>query len=104
MNGAWTVAAAMGGALLTALGAWLIKARQLSGKIKTSEAEELWAESRAIRDDYRDRLQQIEQRNRDLEDRIARCEDSNHLLSTGNEELRELNAELEALLEKERAK
>jgi predicted RNase H-like nuclease (RuvC/YqgF family) len=94
----------MGGAFLTALGAWLVKARQLSGKIRTSEADELWAESRAMREEYRDRLHQIEQRNRDLEDRIERCEDANRLLDAGNRELRDLNAELENLLEEERAK
>jgi hypothetical protein len=38
------------------IGAYLVAARRLSGKINNSDAEQLWAESKAIRDWSNDRL------------------------------------------------
>lgn len=43
-------------AVITALGGYLVVARRLSGSIKTTEAEDLWEESRSLRKDYHDQI------------------------------------------------
>jgi hypothetical protein len=43
-------------ALIAPIGAYLLAARKMSGKINTSEATDLWAESKAIRDWSAERL------------------------------------------------
>lgn len=40
-------------ALVTAIATYFINKRKSSGKISTSEAADLWAESRAIREEYK---------------------------------------------------
>lgn len=43
----------LGGGALTALVAWLVSRRQHSGRVDTSEAASLWAESQAMRQELR---------------------------------------------------
>ena len=69
--------AAVVGPLVAYLGA----SRKLSGKIGTSEAADLWAESSRIRDDYRSRITE-------LAARIAALEATNDALVSENRDLR----------------
>lgn len=59
-------------ALIAALAApvatYIIAARRFSGKIQTTEASDLWAESRDIRKWSRERIEQLERRVDHLED------------------------------------
>lgn len=57
--------------------AYLVAARRFSGKIQTTEATELWQESRAIRDWSRERMNELEAKNDLLEKRIEHLEDEN---------------------------
>lgn len=62
-------------AVVTApLVAYVTASRRLSGKIGTSEAADLWAESKAMRDDYRDRADAAAKRIAELEGRVAKLE------------------------------
>ena len=49
-------------AIVAPVGAYLLAARKMSGKVATSDASDLWAESRSIRDDYRSRILWLEER------------------------------------------
>lgn len=71
-------------ALVGAIGAYVAAARRLSGKIDTSEASQLWEESRSIRNDYRDRLDAANQRQAKLEERMAGLERKNIELGERN--------------------
>lgn len=64
-------------AIIGPLVTYIAANRKLSGKINTSEAESLWAESASIREDYRSRLDQANQRITDLEVRFSGCERQN---------------------------
>jgi septal ring factor EnvC (AmiA/AmiB activator) len=75
---------ALGGIIAGPLLAYILAARKLSGKIGTSEASELWSESRSIRDDYRDRITNAEDRSRGLELRVAKLEEMNNNLVREN--------------------
>jgi TolA-binding protein len=88
MNGATPIIIPIAVAIVTALGAYLASVRRLSGKIGTSEAEDLWAESASMREDYRERLLLADQRIRVLEDKVAKLEDLNQLLNLDNRDLR----------------
>ena len=68
-------------AVAAPLGAYLLAARRMSGKIGTSDAKELWSESRAIRDDYRDQLDTANRRTASLERRVAHLEEVNNNLT-----------------------
>ena len=70
MNGTLAIVVPLGVALIAALGGWLVKARQLSGKIETSEAADLWAESAAIRADCWRQLELARERIAALEKRL----------------------------------
>jgi chromosome segregation ATPase len=85
-------------AIVTPLAAYLLAARRMSGKVQTSDAGELWAESRAIRDDYRNRLLDSADRTRDLEGRVARLEGANNELARENFTLQNKVIALEALV------
>lgn len=58
----WQTLAAIAAPLIAALAAYLLAARKMSGKVTTSEASQLWAESDKIRQDYRSRIAQLEER------------------------------------------
>jgi len=47
---------------------YLVAARRFSGKIETTEARDLWSESKAIRDWSRKRIEALEKRVQELED------------------------------------
>lgn len=105
-------------AMVAPLGAYLLAARRMSGKVDTSTATELWGEARAIRHDYREQIALAAERTRELETRVARLEGQNTDLIRENIELkakvvaletlcdtlRNTIDELQAELRKERAK
>jgi hypothetical protein len=64
--------------------AYIAATRKLSGKIATSEAADLWAESGKIREDYRNRLGHADLRAAALEERVARLEHRNSELAREN--------------------
>lgn len=74
-------------ALVGALTSYIVAARRFSGKIETTEAKELWAESRAIRKWSQERIEtlnttvaRLEARNAELETRVEHLEDENTAL------------------------
>lgn len=85
-------------AAIAPIGAYLLAARRMSGKIDTSTATELWTEARAIRSDYREQIAQAAERTRDLELRVAKLEGQNNDLIRENIELKAKVASLEALV------
>lgn len=54
-------------AIISALGAYLLAARRMSGRIETSSAKELWDEAAAIRTDYREQNAGLRRRVTELE-------------------------------------
>jgi chromosome segregation ATPase len=86
-------------ALVAPVGAYLLAARKMSGKIATSDATQLWAEARNIRDDYRSRLIAAGERYSELEARVANLERVNTGLVAENYDLKAKIAELEKLVE-----
>lgn len=88
--------AALSGVLVTALVTWLVNARKLSGDITTSDAEQLWTESRSVRDLIREQLLEASKRIVELEARVALCEREHNGLARENLDLRR------QLLEQER--
>lgn len=86
------------GALIGApVAAYLGVARRASGKIATSEASELWAESKAIRDWAQNRAEQLVEQIQKCEARIEELERNNDTLHRENEKLRKRITELEAI-------
>lgn len=71
-------------ASVAAIGAYIAASRRLSGKIDTSEAGQLWAESASIREDYRNRISIAEARTLSLEQRVATLERDNSELAREN--------------------
>lgn len=100
------------GVIVSAVTGYLLAVRRFSGEIDTSEAQQLWNEARAIRDDQRVKLDRSDERSLSLEIRVAKLEDRNNDLTTENlhlraeveeckrlgERMRERIAELEAEL------
>lgn len=82
-------------AIVGPLIAYLTAARKLSGRVATTDADELWAESRALRDDYREQLTVTQGRQARLEERVADLEKRNTDLARENVELRREAAEAE---------
>lgn len=50
----------LAGGSLTVLGNYLMNRRQTSGNVSTSDAASLWAESNALRAEYKDRAEKLE--------------------------------------------
>ena len=73
------------------VGAYLVAVRQLSGKIKTSDASELWEESRSIREWSTARNKELNEHIKELEARLDALEKTNRELM---EENRQLKAQL----------
>lgn len=83
-------------ALIAPLATYLVAVRQLSGRIKNSDASELWEESRAMRDWSAARM-------KELGDHCDRLEHRVEELETANRALTEENLHYAGLLEIERA-
>ena len=69
-------------ALAAPVGAYLVAARRFSGKIETSDAKELWAESRDIRRWSKERIEALERR-------VDELDVGNRSLGTENQRLAE---------------
>lgn len=74
-------------AIAAPLGAYLVAARQFSGKIESSDAKELWAESRSIRDWSQKRITTLNETVARLETRVAALEQTNEELFNERNEL-----------------
>lgn len=59
-------------AFIAAVGGFLVARRKSSGTIDTSEAKELWEESQAIRRELRERVAELENRIKMLEENNLR--------------------------------
>lgn len=82
-------------AIVSPIGAYILAARKMSGKIGTSDAEQLWEESRSIREWSTKRIEacdaeilDLRQSLRDARRRIADLEDQNDQLRREVEELK----------------
>lgn len=79
-------------ALVGALATYLVAARNLSGKIRHTEATELWAESRSIREWSQKRADDLAAHVERLEARLVEVEKANTVLASENRKMvRELN-------------
>lgn len=63
-------------ALISSLGAYLLAARRMSGRIETSAAKELWDESAAMRGDYREQIAGLRRRIAELEASAQECKET----------------------------
>lgn len=79
-----TVIVALVAAVIGPLVAYMTAARKLSGRVGTSEASQLWAESKVLRDDYRERLTATDLRQAQLEARVSMLEGLNNELARDN--------------------
>lgn len=75
------------GIAITALGAFIVGNRRLSGRIASSEASSLWTESASIRTYLAEQLEADRKRITDLEARVATAEAGNIALARENLEL-----------------
>jgi regulator of replication initiation timing len=99
-DSAWVIlAVAIVGPLLT----YIVAARRLSGRIKNSEASDLWAESRSIREWSTGQVKELTAQIDDLEERFRKLEASHSELAIENKGLRKEKEHLERLLAAERA-
>jgi peptidoglycan hydrolase CwlO-like protein len=74
-------------ATVTPVIAYLVAARQFSGKIETSNAADLWNESKSIRKWAMERVQYLENRVKGLEQRVQELELENGSLERENRRL-----------------
>jgi hypothetical protein len=65
----------LGAAVLGPFLTFVVAVRRISGKITTSEASDLWEESRDIRKEYRTRIAELEKENQGLRDTVQTLED-----------------------------
>lgn len=79
--------AAVGLAVIGPLGAYLVAARRFSGKIESSDAKALWAESRDIRDEYKSQIGALTTTVGVLEARVGVVENQNASLARENTHL-----------------
>lgn len=78
-------------AVAAPLGAYLVAARRFSGKIETSDAKQLWQESRSIREWSVKRIAELNGVIRTLEHRVASLEAHNgDLVALNNRLAKEL--------------
>jgi uncharacterized protein YlxW (UPF0749 family) len=95
----WGIVGIIVTAIAAPIGAYVLAARKMSGKIDTSSATELWKESRLIRDDYRERLLAAAERTTGLEVRVAKLEEINVELLRENLALKQKVSELQTIIE-----
>lgn len=89
-------------AVIAPILAYLAAARKFSGKIETTDADQLWAEAGAIRNDYKVRLHQADERILSLEGRTAKLEGVNTELANENRTLRQKVETLEWTVDNQR--
>lgn len=77
---------------------YIVAARKLQGSVKNSEATDLWAESRAIREWSAERITQLGGTVAGLETRLAGVEAQNRTLSLENDRLLKQVSELQQTL------
>jgi chromosome segregation ATPase len=77
------IVVAVAGPLVT----YLVAVRRLSGKVGSSDASELWAESRSIREWSKDRIAELNTLVGRLEGRVGVVENQNLALARENENL-----------------
>jgi hypothetical protein len=65
------------GLVFAPLGAYFVAKRQFSGRIETTEAKELWKESRELRKQAFDRIAELNRVVARLEDRVGELEHEN---------------------------
>lgn len=75
-------------ALLAPLATYLVAVRQLSGRIKDSDATQLWEESRSIRDWSAARITELLEQIHQLEHRVDELETTNRTLAQENARLK----------------
>lgn len=75
-------------ALLAPLASYLVAVRQLSGRIKNSDASELWEESRSIREWSAARITELLDHIHLLENRVEELESINRALADENTRLK----------------
>lgn len=85
---------ATAGAALTALVTWLVARRQTSGRVATSDAEQLWQESQSMRADMRKEIVGLRS---ELEAARKETHDLRVELEASRKESRALRAELATL-------
>jgi chromosome segregation ATPase len=76
------------GILIGPVLAYLLSARRLSGKITTSDATSLWAESGKLRLEYKTEMEDLRLIVTRLRERVSELEDKNEVLHLENGELR----------------
>jgi chromosome segregation ATPase len=81
-------------AIVGPLGAYLLAARKLSGRVATSDATDLWAESRSIRQWSTARIEALDMEVSLLRTRIGLVEQQNDALARENSRLMEQIHEL----------
>lgn len=82
---------------------WLIARRNTSGSISTSDAASLWAESNALRKEYRDRAEALEKQLREVNtkletmtEELTKLRGNSEIMVAKIEELKQIIAELKA--------
>lgn len=93
------VVGVVAGALVSGIIGVVVASRRMSGKIKTSSADELWEESRSIRNDYRDRLNSSYERQAAVEGRMANIEAKHAECVEENSKLRNEVTRLEEIID-----
>jgi chromosome segregation ATPase len=88
MSGTASLFIALAAIVFAPLIGYITASRKLSGKIGTSDADALWSESKAIREDYRNQLGEANRRLVRCEERIAQVEGLNSDLVRENLGLR----------------
>jgi uncharacterized coiled-coil DUF342 family protein len=81
------VIAAIVGALLAPIGAYLLAAKKMSGRISTTDADQLWEEAGEIRKDYRDQISSLRREIDELRKFVSSQQDVIASLRTTNAEL-----------------
>jgi len=91
-------------AAIAALVTFVVAARRMSGKIKTSDASDLWAVAKDMRAELTSRLGVSDGRLRDLETRMATLERENIALLRENTDLKQKIETQQTLIEALREK
>ena len=91
------------GVVVSGVVTYFIARRTTSGNISTSDAASLWAESNALRKEYRERAEQLEAQLQAVNDKLAKMTDELTKLRANSsvmiekiEELKQIIAELRA--------